>query len=551
MRTSPASGADAASPIARSGAALLVSLGLAATAYAQAPRPSEVPLPPPPPGTSLKKPPAPGPDAAKVPPLRAGPAVPEQLPPPGPPPEERCVHCHGAMLRKRVVHKAVDAESCKKCHLAAAKPGKCRSRESSGWALSKPQPDLCYSCHKRVDTAKEVHTAVRVGECLECHAPHSSDLPALLTKPEDQLCFTCHEVEPLVGKKAVKHAPVAEGRCLTCHDPHGSDLPKAVRASGKELCLRCHAATAPTGRKTPGPAYRVDLAKPVVHMAIEAGDCTDCHVAGHGGDLLRLLKEAPPGLCYGCHDRKDTQPFVHGAVRVGDCAVCHDPHSSAQPKLLTQGTQKDLCFTCHADDVTGRGVIHKPVADGRCMECHGPHGGPFRENNVKGEGKQACYACHKVMDAVKVRHGAIERYGCTGCHDPHGTANRSMLAKDVNALCTTCHPDKPDGRHVTTFVAGGHVVAGLLDPRRPGRPFSCASCHNPHGSDHVKLFYLGESALESCDGCHGNRSGKNPGAKNIIGASRPGTTGAGSGGAGGGAGGGGDGTGSPPLPQRR
>jgi predicted CXXCH cytochrome family protein len=126
------------------------------------------------------------------------------------------------------------------------------------------------------------------------------------------------------------------------------------------------------------------------------------------------------------------------------------------------------------------------------------------------------------MDAGKVKHAALERYGCTGCHDPHGTANRYLLAKPVNDLCTSCHPAQNDGLHVTKMAgAKGHVISGLLDPRRPDRQLSCASCHNPHGSDNPKLFYLGATPMEACDGCHGNKSGKNPSVADVIHRARP------------------------------
>lgn len=460
---------------------------------------------------------------------------------PAAPAQERCTTCHGSLLRRPVVHRAVQADNCTLCHKPAAKAGKCQSRSASAWVLTKDQPDLCYSCHKRKDTAKEVHTAVRAGECLECHAAHASELPALAKKPREQMCLSCHDLDPLVAKP-VKHAPAAEGRCLDCHDPHGSDLPKALRAAGRSLCLRCHEQGAPAGKGTPGPGFRLDLKKAVVHFPAAEGECSDCHEPGHGGRNLRLLKETPPKLCYGCHERQDTQKYVHGAVQVGDCAACHDPHSSSQPKLLARDTQKDLCFTCHQDDISGRAAIHKPVAEGKCLECHGPHGAPHRHNLVKGEGKQACYACHQPVDRAKVRHAALDRYGCTGCHDPHGTGFRSLLPRQVNALCTACHPGTRDGYHVTAMVKGGHLVAGGPDPRRPGREFSCASCHNPHGSDNPRMFYHGASPMESCEGCHGDKSGRNPGLKPVA---RRGREGPGAGGPGGGAGGPGGGAGIP------
>jgi predicted CXXCH cytochrome family protein len=103
----------------------------------------------------------------------------------------------------------------------------------------------------------------------------------------------------------------------------------------------------------------------------------------------------------------------------------------------------------------------------------------------------------------------------------------------VNALCASCHPAQEDGRHVTSLLAGkGHVVGGdLNDPQRQGRDFSCASCHNPHGSDNPKLFYYGENSMEACAWCHGDKSGKNPGLKSVTSRARraPATQGAGSG----------------------
>jgi predicted CXXCH cytochrome family protein len=481
-----------------------------------------LPLPPPPPGMTLVAPAA-----------APQPAV------------ERCTGCHAQLTQRAVVHGAMQKHDCQACHRPApSEQGKCMAKTASKWALVRSEPELCYGCHARKDQSKSIHTAVRQGSCLSCHATHASNFPGLLTSPRDKVCFDCHDAEPLMTK-AVKHAPVAEGRCLECHDAHGGDLPNAIKAaSGTAFCMKCHDAKAPQGKGTPGPSYRVDLSKPNVHAALKRTDCGGCHEAGHSGDNLKLLKKAAVDLCYGCHERKDRAKFPHGAVLTGDCAVCHDPHSSDNAKLMVKPTTQENCFLCHQDDLTGRKVVHAPVAKG-CNQCHDPHGAQSRFA-LKAEGKDACYQCHKPVDSGKVKHAALERYGCTGCHDPHGTANGAMLAKRVNDLCVGCHPGEPDGRHATTLVPAGHVVGGELnDPRRPGRSFSCASCHNPHGSDNPRFFYYGADAMQSCDGCHGDKSGNKPELKNIVSrARRPaaGKSGVGSG-AGGGSGGGASGSG--------
>ena len=437
---------------------------------------------------------------------------------PQPSATERCTGCHAALAQGRILHRALEKNDCTACHRAITDTaGKCRSKTASKWGLVRAEPELCYGCHKRKDQQKSVHTAIRQGSCLSCHAPHSSAHPGLLRERRERICFDCHDEDGLVSKP-VKHAPVMEGLCVDCHDPHGGNLPANVRAeSGTALCLRCHDAKAPESKGSPGPAYRIDLRKPVVHAAFKRVDCLGCHVAGHGADRPKLLKKNPVDLCNGCHPRRDQAKFPHSAVVLGECVVCHDPHASDQPKLITRPTVQATCFLCHQDDLTGRKVLHAPVVKG-CDQCHDPHGAANRFALKGGEGKASCYKCHKPVDGGKVKHAALERYGCTGCHDPHGTGHAGLLPKKVNALCVACHPQESDGRHVSPVLTGrSHPVDGNLDdPRRRGREFSCASCHNPHGSDNPRLFYLGATPMESCDGCHGDKSGKHPELKNIV-----------------------------------
>ncbi len=465
---------------------------------------------------------------------------------------ERCGACHSQLTAKRFVHPSLLKNDCTTCHRAESSgKGKCLSKTSSKWGLVKVEPDLCYGCHKRLDQSKSVHTAVRQGSCLSCHDPHASNFPRQLKAEREKICFDCHDVDPLLTKP-VRHAPVAEGRCLDCHDAHGSDQPNSLVGGGTAFCQRCHDPKAPGGKGAAGQAFRVDLGKKTVHKPLtQKNDCGVCHEVGHSGDHLKLLKKPMLDLCYGCHERQDKNKFPHTAIVAGDCAVCHDPHASDQPKLLAKPTTAAACFTCHQDDLTGRKVVHKPVEKG-CDQCHLPHGGPARNLLKGGEGKRHCYTCHQTpVDAGKVKHAALERYGCTGCHDPHGTANGALLPKKVNALCIGCHEAQKDGKHVTPMLPNGHVVGGgnLRDPRRTGREFSCASCHNPHGSNSPHLLYFGEAAMESCDTCHGDKSGKHPEHKNVISKARQDASGAAGGTGGpGGAGTPGGGSGSPGSP---
>jgi predicted CXXCH cytochrome family protein len=416
-----------------------------------------------------------------------------------------------------VPHAAV--QDCNACHQAAQGPaGRCRSRAASSWTLTAQAPDLCYACHDRLDKAKVVHSAVSGGMCLSCHDPHGSTERALLEASPARICFGCHDAADVRGKRPVAHAPAVEGGCLGCHSPHGSAEKGMLRGApgASKLCLSCHDAKAPTGKGTPSAGFRVDLSRKTVHAAVSGGDCGDCHDAGHAADLPRLLRKAPAELCRDCHDGIGKERFPHSAVVVGDCAVCHDPHASDAPKLLARATVTETCFVCHQDDLAGRKVIHAPVQGG-CETCHAAHGGAHRFG-LAAEGKAVCTTCHEVVDQRKNRHAALDRYGCTGCHDPHGTGNAFLTGEPVNELCATCHPAQLDGRHVTSILAQGHALLGPKDPKRPGRELTCASCHDPHGADGPSLLRHGQSQMQSCDWCHGDKSGKHPELKDVVGA---------------------------------
>ncbi|MDY0117546.1 MAG: cytochrome c3 family protein, partial [Sulfurimonadaceae bacterium] len=76
-------------------------------------------------------------------------------------------------------------------------------------------------------------------------------------------------------------------------------------------------------------------------------------------------------------------------------------------------------------------------------------------------------------------------------------------------LCVTCHAEKADGKHVVSAIGfrqtstGGHPTKDRKDPARPGRDFTCSSCHNPHGSQGTKLLRMkGSMAFGVCQRCH-------------------------------------------------
>jgi len=293
-----------------------------------------------------------------------------------------------------------------------------------------------------------VHPALSMG-CGTCHVlPHDEagkfppESPKGLAAQGAELCFMCHDRAPF-GKNTV-HPPVSLGLCTGCHNPHQSRFPTLLVAMN--VCIQCHEKGKFLGKET-------------THSPVAAGMCTSCH-SPHSSEAERLLVPDMPRLCLKCHDRETFRGRSrHGPVQIGMCMFCHEPHQSDRAGLLRKDPP-DLCFDCHRRSRFLGPVTHFPVREGMCLECHGAHAGP----------------------------------------------ERFLLKSQVNLLCLSCHSDVTEERHIVAGESGkGHVLSGRKDPRRRRRRFTCASCHNPHGSRWPKLFrYKAEKPFELCKACHRN-----------------------------------------------
>ena len=221
-------------------------------------------------------------------------------------------------------------------------------------------------------------------------------------------------------------------------------------ASAAEInCLKCH------GKLKQGKS---------VHKALNMG-CTTCHSGIDASTiphkkttaLAKGLSSEQPSLCYGCHDQSlFTKKTVHAALAMG-CTACHNPHSSKNARLLTS-VPPALCFTCHDKAEFTKKNVHKPVASGDCMTCH----------------------------------------------TPHSSDEIALLSRNPLDLCSQCHPDTPHGQHISSRQTGSSEQGtGPQDPARPGKPFYCGSCHNPHSTDSPLLFrFNAQSVSKLCLNCH-------------------------------------------------
>lgn len=168
------------------------------------------------------------------------------------------------------------------------------------------------------------------------------------------------------------------------------------------------------------------------------------------------------------------------------------------------------CRKCHAD-ATREKVVHAPLHKG-CRTCHEgldaaavPHKGP------KVDVPALCARCHAARDfRGKFTHAPVAADKCTLCHAPHSSAYAGLLVQSAAALCLSCHAEVAKRPHlIAGFSTQGHPLGHekraqpAMDPLRPGQPFSCTSCHEPHRSEFARLVrFESRSMTDTCQRCH-------------------------------------------------
>jgi predicted CXXCH cytochrome family protein len=372
------------------------------------------------------------------------------------PDKKTCKECHTKVTEFEVVHAPVN-KKCDRCH--TSNENEHPKEKVIGFTLSERVPALCYSCHDEIDTKPIIHKPIKEGKCFECHATHSSPNTYLLLKdPPSALCVKCHEPSKTVSK--VVHKPYQIGECNKCHEPHSSDHKGLLKSKSPQLCLSCH--------KKEKELVKADHIHPPF-----GNDCLICHKP-HESREEKLLDMKPVSLCFHCHDDTkkaiDKAPFKHGAATEKKaCLNCHSPHASSHKMYLLSET-KQLCLSCHDKSYTKNG---KKIA------------------NIGEELKNG-----------KKPHEAIEKAGCTGCHDPHASAHTSLLTKKYPsgsyapglkenfALCFECHKSELFEKAVTTtatgFRNGNKNLHFVHINGEKGR--NCSLCHHAHASENDFLL---------------------------------------------------------------
>ncbi len=212
----------------------------------------------------------------------------------------RCLTCHESSreqdLYNRSEHK-LQGLSCDQCHAShllehTAKRERVeptlaqtqffaapRLTEENRWLnqslLKKPQPDLCYTCHKVVQAQFALPTHHRVPEglmkCTDCHNAHGTLSRPLLKRTGLEVCVSCH-IEKR-GPFVFEHAAVKVEGCTACHSPHGTiERNMLIRREGRFICLQCH--VEPQAANVPHSRLGFQT----------RGDCVRCHMTIHGSN---------------------------------------------------------------------------------------------------------------------------------------------------------------------------------------------------------------------------------------------------------------------------
>jgi len=144
------------------------------------------------------------------------------------------------------------------------------------------------------------------------------------------------------------------------------------------------------------------------------------------------------------------------------CAGCHRTHTAEGPRLLVSDSTYNLCMSCHGSTATG---ANTNVDDGY-------------------------YLASRDDDAGNRDHGAAN------------TPDYSLLLgggfENYDGLGTTSAHDMGEG---STDVAWGYDVDRGLGAAITDMEFSCASCHDPHGSSNYRILkeYVNEEGIISVE----------------------------------------------------
>jgi DmsE family decaheme c-type cytochrome len=261
------------------------------------------------------------------------------------------------------------------------------------------------------------------------------------------------------------------------------------------------AAVSPSESQSPPGVVAASPSTP--HSPTAAAPAPNGAATGYAGDetCLTCHEDKSKGYAGTPHARKHNLRTPAG-VGTG-CESCHGPgqaHAEAggdvklikNPTTLKPAEAAEMCTSCHnrANHSEWEGSKHD-ARDVSCADCHSVHaskseGGQLKKPTIS----ENCAQCHKkeVNKVRKSSHMPVSegKMECTTCHNPHGSQNVKMLREgnSVNESCASCHAEKR---------------GPFLWEHAVGRE-NCVTCHDPHGSNNDRMLVAKVPML--CQRCH-------------------------------------------------
>jgi len=203
--------------------------------------------------------------------------------------------------------------------------------------------------------------------------------------------------------------------------------------------------------------------------------------------LVRPTGRTPNCTAGDCHAKEKQFKFLHGPAAVGACDVCHAYADEKKHTFQLRRAEKDLCNFCHVGMQIGKSV-HKPVQEGQCLSCHNPHGSEDRQMLRAKNMGALCASCHAdVTKGRKEVHGPVAAGNCATCHNAHSSDHPRLLVAEGRALCLGCHKD---------MAQQLQTVKNIHKPAEG----ECLQCHEPHASN--QKMQLKAPPLDLCLSCH-------------------------------------------------
>ena len=400
--------------------------------------------------------------------------------------------------------------------------------------------ELCIECHDDdtlTKTRRGIELSLFVNEehlegsphedfdCTECHLdldgvedfPHADNL-------ELPFCGNCHEeahdefvdhfFQPLV-KKGFSNIPT----CTDCHGTH------KVSWEGEpiQVCGVCHSTI-------------LDDFQQSAHWGFANEDdnlnCVSCHNP-HAKDERSRYSESEWKIhiteeCRGCHAREvinydrsaHYKQVASGNKNAPICTDCHATHKILSPRNTESIVSVDkldvVCMNCHSGYEAS---IHRTKEDEdrrleTCVVCHTGHQTEMIGSSVTTifdvKLDEVCIKCHaeNLIVGEDDAHGGIHREeitkvemgresNCGDCHTYHFMAPDHDKNMALERSCSDCHiEEQKQYENSSHFIARekGHMES-------PG----CIGCHNDSRISKTEEEFAGQSTIELCSRCHGDR----------------------------------------------